>query len=304
MLEIIKPGTNFDFVGKINYFLTLSGLLIAISFISIIVKGGLQYGIDFAGGTLVQVKFKSPAEISIIKGTLKNVVTREVTIQGFGEENEYLIKLAGITPDLETLSEKIQSDLEKGFGKANFEIRRVEMVGPRVGKDLRDKAALAIIFSLIGMLIYIWWRFEFRFGVGAIIALAHDVIITVGALSLTNKPIDLTIIAALLTIVGYSVNDTIIVCDRIRENMRKMAREKLEKLINVSINETLSRTILTSGTVLLVLIALFLLGGGVIHDFAFALIIGVIVGTYSSIYIASPLVIFWEQIFPSKQRRR
>jgi len=304
MLEIIKPGTNFDFVGKIKFFLTLSGLLIAISFISIIVRGGLQYGIDFAGGTLVQVKFKSPAEISIIKGTLKNVATREITIQGFGEENEYLIKLAGITPDLESLSGKIQSDLEKGFGKANFEIRRVEMVGPRVGKDLRDKATLAIIFSLIGMLIYIWWRFEFRFGVGAIIALAHDVLITVGALSLTNKPIDLTIIAALLTIVGYSVNDTIIICDRIRENMRKMAREKLEKLINVSINETLSRTILTSGTVLLVLIALFLLGGGVIHDFAFALIIGVIVGTYSSIYIASPLVIFWEQIFPSKQRRR
>jgi preprotein translocase subunit SecF len=304
MLEIIKPGTNFDFVGKIKFFLTLSGLLIAISFISIIVRGGLQYGIDFAGGTLVQVKFKSPVEISSIKTNLKNVATREITIQGFGEENEYLIRLAGITPDLETLSGKIQSDLEKGFGKANFEIRRVEMVGPRVGKDLRDKATLAIIFSLIGMLIYIWWRFEFRFGVGAIIALAHDVIITVGALSLTNKPIDLTIIAALLTIVGYSVNDTIIVCDRIRENMRKMAREKLEKLINVSINETLSRTILTSGTVLLVLIALFLLGGGVIHDFAFALIIGVIVGTYSSIYIASPLVIFWEQIFPSKQRRR
>ena len=304
MLEIIKPGTNFDFVGKIKFFLTLSGLLIAISFISIIVRGGLQYGIDFAGGTLVQVKFKSPVEISSIKASLKNVATREITIQGFGEENEYLIRLAGITPDLETLSGKIQSDLEKGFGKANFEIRRVEMVGPRVGKDLRDKATLAIIFSLIGMLIYIWWRFEFRFGVGAIIALAHDVLITVGALSLTNKPIDLTIIAALLTIVGYSVNDTIIICDRIRENMRKMAREKLEKLINVSINETLSRTILTSGTVLLVLIALFLLGGGVIHDFAFALIIGVIVGTYSSIYIASPLVIFWEQIFPSKQRRR
>jgi preprotein translocase subunit SecF len=304
MLEIIKPGTNFDFVGKIKFFLTLSGLLIAISFISIIVRGGLQYGIDFAGGTLVQVKFKSPVEISSIKTNLKNVATREITIQGFGEENEYLIRLAGITPDLETLSGKIQSDLEKGFGKANFEIRRVEMVGPRVGKDLRDKATLAIIFSLIGMLIYIWWRFEFRFGVGAIIALAHDVLITVGALSLTNKPIDLTIIAALLTIVGYSVNDTIIICDRIRENMRKMAREKLEKLINVSINETLSRTILTSGTVLLVLIALFLLGGGVIHDFAFALIIGVIVGTYSSIYIASPLVIFWEQIFPSKQRRR
>ena len=303
MLEIIKPNTNFDFVGKTKMFLALSGLLIVISIFSVMVKGW-QFGIDFSGGTLVQVKFKSPVEISSIKANLKNVTTRETTVQGFGEENEYMIRLAGIVTDLEALSDKIQSSLEQGFGKGSFEIRRVEMVGPRVGKDLRDKATLAVIFSLIGMLIYIWWRFELRFGVGAIIALAHDVTITVGTLSITNKPIDLTIIAALLTIVGYSVNDTIIVCDRIRENMKKMAREKLEKLINVSINETLSRTILTSGTVFLVLIALFFLGGGVIHDFAFALIIGVIVGTYSSVYIATPLVIFWEQVFPSKQRRR
>jgi preprotein translocase subunit SecF len=304
MIEFIKPGINFDFIGKIKIMLALSWLLIAIGIISIVVKGGLEYGIDFSGGTVIQVKFKSPVEISVIKANLKNVATSEMTVQGFGEENEYLLKLAGTAPDLEALSEKIQTDLEKGFGRGNFEIRRVEMVGPRVGKDLRDKATLAIIFSLIGMLIYIWVRFEFRFGVGAIIALAHDVLITVGALSLTNKPIDLTIIAALLTIVGYSVNDTIIVCDRIRENMRKMARDKLEKVINISINETLSRTILTSGTVFLVLIALFFLGGGVIHDFAFAMIIGVITGTYSSIYIATPLVIFWEKFFPSKQRRK
>jgi len=304
MLEIIKPGTNFDFVGKIRTFLALSGLLIAITIISIIVKGGLQYGIDFSGGTLIQVKFKLPVEISQIKANLRDIATREFTVQGFGEENEYLIKLAQLPPDLEALSDKIQADLERGFGKGSFDIRRVEMVGPRVGKDLREKATLAVIFSLIGMLIYIWWRFEFRFGVGAIIALAHDVTITVGALLLTNKPIDLTIIAALLTIVGYSVNDTIIVCDRIRENMRKMTREKLEKVINVSINETLSRTILTSGTVFLVLVALFFLGGGVIHDFTFALLVGVIVGTYSSIYVATPLVIFWEQIFPSQKRRK
>jgi len=303
MLEIIKPGTNFDFLGKIKMFLALSGLLIAISIISVAVKGW-QFGIDFAGGTLIQVMFKAPVEISRIKATLADVASREITIQGFGEENEYLIKLSGLSPDLEALSDKIEADLSRGFGKGNFEVRRVEMVGPRVGKDLREKATLAVIFSLIGMLVYIWWRFELRFGVGAIIALAHDVTITVGALSFTNKPIDLTIIAALLTIVGYSVNDTIIVCDRIRENMRKMAREKLEKVINMSINETLSRTILTSGTIFLVLIALFFLGGGVIHDFAFALIIGLIVGTYSSVYIATPLVIFWEQVFPSKQRRR
>lgn len=304
MIEFIKPGINFDFVGKIKAMLALSWLLITIGIISIVVKGGLEYGIDFSGGTVIQVKFKSPVEISVIKANLKNVATSEMTVQGFGEENEYLLKLAGTAPDLEALSEKIQTDLEKGFGKGNFEIRRIEMVGPRVGKDLRDKATLAVLFSLIGMLIYIWVRFEFRFGVGAIIALAHDVLITVGALSLTNKPIDLTIIAALLTIVGYSVNDTIIVCDRIRENMRKMAREKLEKVINTSINETLSRTILTSGTVFLVLVSLFFLGGGVIHDFAFAMMIGVITGTYSSIYIATPLVIFWEKFFPSKQRRK
>jgi preprotein translocase subunit SecF len=303
MLEIIKPGINYNFLGKIKTFLALSGLLIIISIISVMVKGW-QFGIDFSGGTLVQVKLKSATEISKIKANLKGVTTEEITVQEFGEENEYLIRLAVIVSNLEALSDRIQANLERGFGRGSFEIRRVEMVGPRIGKDLREKATLAVIFSLIGMLIYIWWRFEFRFGVGAIIALAHDVTITVGALSLTNKPIDLTIIAALLTIVGYSVNDTIIVCDRIRENMRKMAREKLEKIINVSINATLSRTILTSGTVFLVLIALFFLGGGVIHDFAFALMIGVIVGTYSSIYIATPLVIFWEQIFPSKKKRR
>jgi preprotein translocase subunit SecF len=304
MLEIIKPGTNFDFVGKIKFFLILSGVLTFLCFVSIFFKGGLQYGIDFTGGTLIQVKFKAPVEISTIKASLTDVATREFTVQGFGEENEYLLKLAGNVTDLEALSDKIQADLQKGFGKGNFEIRRVEMVGPKVGKDLREKAGYAVVFCLLGMLVYIWWRFEFRFGVGAIVSLTHDVIIAVGALSLANKPIDLTIIAALLTIVGYSVNDTIIVCDRIRENMRKMARENLAKVINVSINETLSRTLLTSSTVFIVLLSLFFLGGGVIHNFAYTLIVGVITGTYSSIYIASPLVIIWEQIFPPKQRRR
>lgn len=304
MLQIIKPGTNFNFVGRINTFLLISGTLISLTIITIIIKGGLQYGIDFSGGVLIQVKFNAPVEISQIKASLKDISKREFIVQSFGEENEYLIRMAGFSSNLETLSNAIQINLEKSFRNKNFEIRRVEVVGPRVGEDLRKKATLAVIFSLLGMLAYIWWRFEFRFGVGAIIALAHDVIITLGALSLNNKPIDLSIIAALLTIVGYSVNDTIIVCDRIRENMRKMAREKLEKIINTSINETLSRTLLTSGTVLFVLIALFFLGGGVIHDFAFALIVGVIVGTYSSIYIASPIVIFWEKIFPTQKKKR
>jgi len=304
MFEIIKPGTNFDFIGKFKIFLGLSLVVIGIGIISIIVKGGLQYGVDFAGGTLVQIKFSSPVEISRIRENLRGITTGELTVQGFGEEHEYLIKIAGLGANIENLPDKVQTNLERGFGKGNFEIRRIEMVGPRVGKDLREKANLAITFSLIGMLIYIWWRFEFRFGVGALIALAHDVLVTVGALSLTNKPIDLQIIAALLTIVGYSVNDTIVVCDRVRENMRKMAREKLAKIINVSINETLGRTILTSGTVFLVLLALFFIGGSVIHDFSFAMLIGTVAGSYSTIYIAGPIVIYWEKVFPSKKKKR
>jgi len=170
------------------------------------------------------------------------------------------------------------------------------MVGPKVGADLRQKGFMAVICSLLGMLAYIWWRFEFKFGIGAILALTHDVIITLGALSIAGKAIDLPIIAAILTVVGYSVNDTIIVSDRIRENTRRMSRDKLGKVINMSINQTLSRTIITSLTTLLVVIALFFFGGGVIHDFAFTLMVGVIVGTYSSIFIASPLLLLWEKI--------
>jgi len=168
------------------------------------------------------------------------------------------------------------------------------MVGPKVGHELRRKGMLAVLFSLLGMLAYIWFRFEFRFGVGAVIALGHDVVITLGVLSITNTPIDLPIIAALLTVVGYSVNDTIIVCDRIRENQRRMTRQPLGEVVNVSINQTLSRTIITSGTTLLVVITLFVFGGGVIHDFAKTLLIGVVVGTYSSVFIASPVLILWE----------
>jgi len=179
----------------------------------------------------------------------------------------------------------------------------VEMVGPKVGKDLRRKGMLAVAFSLLGMLVYIWWRFELRFGIGAIFCLIHDVIITLGALSLTNKPIDLPIIAALLTVVGYSVNDTIIISDRIRENMKKMSRGRLRDIVNKSINQTLSRTCITAGTTLMVVVALFFLGGDVIHDFAFTLLVGIFAGTYSSIFIASPLLIVWEKLFPQKKKR-
>ena len=189
----------------------------------------------------------------------------------------------------------IKEGLRKAFGEGSFEIRRVEMVGPKVGKDLRQKGIKAIIFALIGILIYVSWRFEFRFAVGAVVALAHDVMITLGVFSLLDKEISLPVLAAFLTIVGYSLNDTIVVYDRIRENMRKRGNEPFSRVINRSINETLSRTILTSLTTLIVVVVLFVLGGGVIHNFALALLVGIIVGTYSSIYVASPVVLYWQR---------
>ncbi len=188
----------------------------------------------------------------------------------------------------------MQDALEKSYGEGKVDIRRTEMVGPQVGKDLREKGLLAILYAMIGILVYVTWRFEFRFALGSIVALIHDVLITLGAFAITHKEIDLPIIAAFLAIIGYSLNDTIIVYDRIRENMGKHSRDSFPAIINRSINETLSRTILTSGTTLLVVFALFIFGGGVIHNFAFALLVGIVVGTYSSIYVASPVLLFWE----------
>jgi preprotein translocase subunit SecF len=193
------------------------------------------------------------------------------------------------------LSDQIKKGLAAKFGEQAFEVRRVETVGPKVGKDLRRKALLAVIFSTVLMGVYIAFRFEPRFGVGAAVALLHDVLITAGALSLMNMEFDLTVVAALLTITGFSVNDTVIVCDRIRENMRKLRRESLTAIINRSVNETLSRTIVTNGTAIAVVVALLLLGGDVIHAFAFALLVGFIIGTYSSIYIAAPIVLVWQR---------
>ena len=196
---------------------------------------------------------------------------------------------------LGTLGEEVRRSFSQQFGPDRFEIRRIESVGPKVGKDLRQRGLLSVIVATIMMGVYIWFRFELRFGLGAVIALIHDVLITVGALMLANYEFDLTIVAALLTIVGFSVNDTVVVCDRIRENMRKIRRESLETIVNTSINETLSRTILTTGTALLVLFALFFLGGGVIRPFAFALLVGFFSGVYSTIFIASPVILFWEK---------
>ncbi len=291
-MEFIKPGINIDFVGKRKIFISISLLIIAIGIISLIVKGGPKYGVDFAGGTIVQIKFNKNVQIS----QLRKVMSKDVSIQSFGETgDEFLLRFPQTSADTEALSNNIKTILIKNFGKKSYEIRRIEMVGPKIGKDLRKKGLLAIIVAIIGILIYISIRFEFRFALGAVIALVHDVLITLGLFSILNKEIDLTILAAFLTIVGYSLNDTIIVYDRIRENMKKYVKGNFGNIINKSINETLSRTILTSGTTLFVVLALFLFGGGVIHDFALALLIGIVVGTYSSIYIASPILLLLEK---------
>ena len=304
-MELIKPNINFDFVGKIKWALTFSLSLFALSVLSLLLKGGPRYGLDFVGGTVVQVKFANQVDIGEVRAAVDNLTIEGISVQEFGEKdaNEYLISMKTTSEELEGISDKIRAVLEQKFGAKSLEIRRVEMVGPKVGKDLRQKGMLAVIFSLIGMLIYIWYRFEFRFGLGAIFCLIHDVVITLGVFSILNKPVDLIIVAALLTIVGYDINDTIIVCDRIRENMKKMTQKNLREVINTSINQTLSRTIITSGTVVIVLIALFFLGGEVLHDFSFCLLIGVFFGTFSSIYVATPLVIYWEKFFPKKKRR-
>jgi len=305
-MEIIRPGTNFDFIGKKTYALIISCFLIVIGAVSLIVHGGPRYGIDFAGGLLVQVKFSQNVTAEEIKEKLKPINLEGSIVQQFEEKgkHEFLIQTTGSAIDTENLDTILTDTLAQGFGAENFEIRRVEMVGPKVGKDLRRKGMLSVFYAVIFMLIYITWRFEFRFGVGAIIALIHDVAITVGIFSLVNLEISLPIIAAFLTIVGYSINDTIVVYDRIRENRRKNPRDPLTKTINTSINETLSRTILTSATTLLVVLSLFIFGGGVIHNFAFALLIGVIIGTYSSVYIASPVLIFWEKIYQKTKKKR
>jgi preprotein translocase subunit SecF len=294
-MQIIRPDININFVGRRRIAAIVSVVLILIGMTSLVVRGGPNYGIDFAGGTVVQVIFTEPTRAADIRTALDPLNLRGVAVQQFGDEaNEYLIRVQETSDELEGLSRNIALALQASYGEAGVEVRRSEMVGPQVGRDLREKGFLAVLYAMIGILVYITWRFEFRFAVGAIIALAHDVLITLGVFSLTGREIDLPIIAAFLAIIGYSLNDTIIVYDRIRENLGKYPREAFATVVNRSINETLSRTILTSGTTLMVVLALFIFGGGVIHNFAFALLVGILVGTYSSIFVASPVLIFWE----------
>jgi len=295
-MELIKPGINIPFTRYRKIAVMLSTAVNLAVLIALFVKGP-NLGVDFAGGTVVQLKFQQKVAIPDIRRALETVGLGTAVIQDFGEQgsNEYLVRLDKTSGEIGAMSEQIKKALSDQFGARNFELRRIESVGPKVGEDLRFRGVMSVLAATVMMGVYIWLRFELRFGVGAVIALTHDILVTVGALLLANYEFDLTIVAALLTVVGYSVNDTVIVCDRIRENMRKIKRENLESIINTSINETLSRTIITTSTAIMVLVALFFLGGAVIRPFAFALLVGFFSGVYSTIFIASPVILLWEK---------
>jgi preprotein translocase subunit SecF len=292
-------------MGKRYYAFVISGILLAFgiaAFIAIFL-GKADLGIDFAGGSLIQVKFAKEVNIEEVGEALKGAGITDAVVQNFtgGEENEYIIRVVKSDQDITVLSEKAKEALTEHFGFGSTDIRRVEMVGPRVGEELKKKGLYAVLLAVVGILIYVSVRFEFRYALGAVAALIHDSVITVGAFSIMNYEVSLPIVAAILTVIGYSINDTIVVFDRIRENMRKARKAPEEEVMNKSVNETLSRTIITSGVTLLAVLSLLVLGGGVIHDFAFALTVGIIVGTYSSIYVASPVVLAWNKLFPEKR---
>jgi len=293
-MKIINSDTHFDFMGKIKMTMAISGLVILIGLGSVALSGGLKYGIDFAGGTLIQLQFKTPPDIEVIRDGLKTISLGESTIQEFGSKRDILIRIQRSEEKLEAVGSKVRNSLGGKFNKEDITIERVEMVGPKVGRDLREKALLSILYAIIGIVIYISWRFELQYAVAAIIALVHDVLVTLGAFSILDKEFTLVIIAAFLAIIGYSLNDTIVVFDRIRENLRRRGKNTLVQSVNASINQTLSRTLLTSGTTLMVVVALFFFGGEIIHDFSFALLVGILVGTYSSIFIASAFLVYWD----------
>ena len=294
-LEIVPPGTRIDFVGLSKYGMIFSGLMVLAAVFLWFARGGPNYGIDFAGGTMAHLRFHESHTAADVRQALAEGGYGDVQLQDLGGEGkEFLLRVAGSGSTEDRLAKDAIDILRNSMGAESFEVLRTEMVGPKVGKDLRRKAILAVIASTIVMGVYVAFRFQPRFGVGAAVALVHDVAVTVGWLLLFNYEFDLSVVAALLTIVGFSVNDTVIISDRVRENMRKMRRESLATIVNLSINETLSRTILTTGTAIFVILALYLLGGSVIHGFAFALLVGFVSGVYSTVFVAAPWVLLFE----------
>ncbi|MDC0430548.1 protein translocase subunit SecF [Candidatus Thioglobus sp.] len=293
---------SIDFVGKRTYAIIFSAMLVVLSIFTL-TTNGLKLGIDFTGGTLIEVGYKQGVDLSEVRATMAEAGFNRANVQYFGSTNEILIRLEPQSISSAKLSTKIIQLLG-----SDVDIRRVEFVGPKVGEELTNDGGLAMLYALIGILIYVAFRFEYRFALGSISALIHDVIITLGFFSLFQFEFDLTVLAAVLAVIGYSLNDTIVVFDRIRENFLSTRHVDPATIINGALNQTLSRTIMTSLTTLLVLIALFFLGGEIIHSFAMALLIGVLIGTYSSIYVASSMILAMgitkEDMLPSEKEKQ
>ena len=305
-MEFFK-NTNIDFLGKKWYFLGFSLIFSVAGLLSMFFWHGLPLGVDFKGGTLVYVKFNQGPNLDQIRGALDKAGMHNASIQSYGPpaSNEVVIKLEQKETSEAALDQgrsAIQSALNSSFDPKTFEIRNVEIVGPQVGAQLRHQALLATLYSLAGMLVYLWFRFELIYGVAAVVAVFHDTLITLGAFSLLNYEISLTVIAAILTLIGYSMNDTIVVFDRIRENLKTQRRMPLGQLVNLSINQTLSRTILTSGLTFLTVLSLYIFGGEVLHGFSFALVVGILIGTYSSIAVAAPMLVAYQESRGDKSR--
>lgn len=285
-MEILKTKTNIDFMGQRRLALIFSGILLLVSFASFAVRG-LNYGIDFTGGTLIEVGYTESADLAQVRADLGQAGFHEAVVQYFGTTHDVLVRLA---PRDDVSKAELSSDVLRVLRKSggdDMQLRRVEFVGPQVGEELTEQGGLAMLIALGAILVYVSLRFQWKFSLGAVAALFHDVIITIGFFSILALEFDLTVLAAVLAVIGYSLNDTIVVFDRVRENFRTMRKGTAVEIFNASLNQTLSRTLMTSLTTLLVLVALFFLGGELIHEFATALIVGVVIGTYSSIYVAS-----------------
>lgn len=289
-MDIIRNDTHIDFLGWRKYALVLSALLIIGSIAALLVRG-LNFGLDFTGGTLIEVSYPTVPELDQIRQALRAAGYENFTVQTFGTAREIVLRLP-VEVAAEEGADVTTAALEAlALIDPAVELRRVEFVGPQIGEELANQGGLALLYALAGILLYVSFRFQWRFAVGAVLALVHDVIIVIGALALSQLSFDLTVVAAILAVIGYSLNDTIVVYDRLRENFRTRRKGSAIELTNLSINQMLSRTLMTSLTTLLVLIALFYFGGEIIHAFAYTLIIGVVVGTYSSIFIASAAAI-------------
>lgn len=289
-MHLLSKETNINFVGVRKYALAISLLMLIVAVYSIATKG-LNFGIDFTGGTMIEIAYPDQADLSAIRDTLQNGGYEDAVVQNFGSTQDVLVRLPVIEgQNMATLSNEVVETLQAQTDTA-LDVKRVEFVGPQVGEELAEDGGLAMIYALFGILIYVALRFEYRFAISSVIALIHDVVITVGFFSLFQIQFDLTILAAILAVIGYSLNDTIVVFDRIRENFLKLRNATSAEVVNVAVNGTLGRTLMTSLTTLLVVVALFVFGGDVIHGFAMALLVGIIIGTYSSIYVAGSSVL-------------